>query len=73
MKITIDTKEDSHTEIAKLIKMLQHLINHHEYTEQGPSEEATQAFGNMFGETPTVAEPEQEVQEDESSPDIQLY
>ena len=41
MKITIDTKEDSHDEIRKLIKMLQHLVG----------ENAVSNAPNIFGET----------------------
>ena len=34
MKITIDTKEDSHEEISKVIKMLQHLVGESSMTNQ---------------------------------------
>jgi len=34
MKITIDTKEDSHAEISKVIKMLQHLVGESPMTNQ---------------------------------------
>ena len=32
MKLTIDTKEDSHEEIRKVIKMLQHLVGESSYS-----------------------------------------
>ena len=56
MKITIDTKEDSHDEIRKLIKMLQHLVGENAVsnapnifgeTSSAPSA-ATDAFANLF-------------------------
>ncbi len=34
MKITIDTKEDTHEDIRKVIKMLQHLVGEQSYTNQ---------------------------------------
>ena len=34
MKISIDTKEDSHGEIRKVIKMLQHLVGENSYSNQ---------------------------------------
>ena len=53
MKISIDTKEDSHDEIRKVIKMLQHLVGDASLSNQssGPSygTEATSAFGAIFG------------------------
>lgn len=35
MKITIDTKEDSHEEIRKIIKMLSSLVGEETFTNQG--------------------------------------
>jgi len=35
MKLTIDTKEDSHEDIRKVIKMLQHLVSEGAYSNQG--------------------------------------
>ena len=34
MKISIDTKEDSHEEIRKVIRMLQHLVGESSYSNQ---------------------------------------
>lgn len=42
MKITIDTKEDSHAEIQKVIKMLSSLVN---------GEEVMNNQGDLFGST----------------------
>jgi hypothetical protein len=62
MKITIDTKEDSHEEIQKAIKMLQSLVGEHPYSNQqsifadnpnsssGNESPAVSAFGAMFGD-----------------------
>ncbi|MBS3098491.1 hypothetical protein J4209_06900 [Candidatus Woesearchaeota archaeon] len=41
MKITIDTKEDSHEDIRKVIRMLQHLVGESSYTNRG----------NIFGDS----------------------
>jgi hypothetical protein len=65
MKISIDTKEDSHEDIRKVIKMLQHLVNEEAYSnyqssnsgnmfsdnkpEAAPSSEGISVFGAMFG------------------------
>lgn len=66
MKITIDTKEDSHEDIKKVIKMLQHLVGEPSYTNQPnifdespttPSE-SSNAFVSMFGDT--TKEPKEE-------------
>ena len=56
MKITIDTKEDSHEDIKKVIKMLQHLVGEESYTNQPnifedsstPTETGNE-FASMFG------------------------
>jgi len=73
MKISIDTKEDSHDEIKKVISMLQHLVGGQEvFTNQPDATEATQetasAMANIFGDTTsqsseTTAEPASTVQE----------
>lgn len=71
MKITIDTKEDSHDEIKKVIKMLSNLV---EMTPEGPKNifesddtPSDNVFGNMFGsadETPSVQAEETEEQKE---------
>ena len=79
MKITIDTKEDSHEEIRKVIKMLQHLVGEQAYTNQpnifedidslgtSPSESSSvpegNAFVNMFGNTETADKPKEDPME----------
>lgn len=67
VKITVDTKEDSHEEIKKVIKMLTALVDDRPYSNQGnifedaspsigesetPSEPTGSVFGNIFGEIP---------------------
>ena len=80
MKIEIDTKEDSHDDIKKVIKMLQNLVGDSQeiFTNQvsESSAEATgSAFANIFGDTPssqlppsaeTTEETKQETQPEES-------
>jgi len=76
MKITIDTKEDSHEEIKRAIKMLSSLVGEHAVTnanifdDDSPSlsesddepSQPTNAFANMFGSS----EESSSVKEDES-------
>lgn len=45
MKIEIDTKHDSPEEIRKVIKMLQHLVGEHSYTNQPNIFEDPDSFG----------------------------
>ena len=59
MKLTIDTKEDSHEDIRKVIKMLQHIVGDTQevFTNQSsilPSESAEQSspIANIFGDMP---------------------
>ena len=42
MKISVDTKEDSHEDIKKIIKMLQNFVGDHAYSNQG----------NVFNDSP---------------------
>lgn len=58
MQISIDTRHDSPEDIKKVIKMLQHLVGEHAYTNQpnmfeesSQPTEATAGFANMFGDT----------------------
>jgi hypothetical protein len=85
MKITIDTKEDSHTEIKKVISLLSHLINQPHQTQnifdthssevqatELPTTE-TSSLMNMFNQPAqkqTTTEPEQPK---EKQPTVQLY
>ena len=61
MKVEINTTEDSHEEIRKVIKMLQHIVGDAEevFTNQPTaSAETTQnAFVNMFGDSSSTASP----------------
>ncbi|MCK5282232.1 MAG: hypothetical protein KAK00_02390 [Nanoarchaeota archaeon] len=70
MKITIDTKEDSHHDIKRVIRMLQNLVGEANLltntdTLSGdspyePPKESQSAFFNMFGENSPPAEPQTE-------------
>lgn len=58
MKISIDTKEDSHDEIKKVIKMLQNLVGDSQeiftnqpISESGSTETTGSPFANIFGDT----------------------
>lgn len=58
MKISIDTKEDNHEDIRKVIKMLQHIVgdNQEVFTnEPQAAQEATSPFTNIFGDTAQAA------------------
>ncbi len=66
MKISVDTKEDSHEDIRKIIRMLQNFVGDSAFSNQGnlfsddgppsldledsSSDEATNAFSAMFGD-----------------------
>ena len=51
MKITIDTKEDSHEEIKKVISMLSALVGEKVVVNEDfePAAESSNAFASMFG------------------------
>ena len=59
MKISIDTKEDSHDDLKKVIKMLQHIVGDsgEVFTNQQPASETSAAnpFANIFGDTSSVS------------------
>ncbi len=61
MKITIDTKEDSHHDIKKVISMLNHLINNSETPTY--SNQPTNLFENpnSFGQTEQTSESTPEI------------
>lgn len=58
MKITIDTKEDSHEDIKKVISMLQHLVGESALSNQGnifsdnpnSNDQGVSVFSAMFGD-----------------------
>ena len=74
MKISIDTKEDSHEEIRKVIKMLQNLVGDSQevFTNQPESQENTASpIANIFGDVSaqpqeTASAPAAETQETQS-------
>ena len=77
MKISIDTKEDSHEDIRKIIKMLQNIVgdSHEIFTNQPQTtqETATSPFASIFGdntapqESTNPPQTEQETQPEEAS------
>jgi hypothetical protein len=78
MKITIDTKEDSHEEIRKVIGMLQKMVGDAQSNgglfSDSPSEPSSEpspvssnAFMNMFGDNSSPSEPSSEPPADSST------
>lgn len=74
MKITIDTKEDSHEEIKKVISLLTHLIgqtpssNRNIFDDSKPTESTDNLF-SIF-DNPSAAETKETPKE---KPNIELY
>src|SRR3989338_1644161 len=69
MKVSIDTKEDSHEEIKKVIKMLQNLVGDSQEvftndssvsSPQSSQEPAANPFANIFGDSSAPAAPQSE-------------
>ncbi|MBI2101868.1 hypothetical protein HYT53_04635 [Candidatus Woesearchaeota archaeon] len=57
MKISIDTKEDSHEEIKKVIKMLQNLVGDSgEIFTNEPSEAQASPIANIFGDATNLTQ-----------------
>ncbi len=74
MKISLDTKEDSHEEIRKVINMLQNLVGDSQevFTNQPAVSETISPIANIFGDVSaqpqeTVSAPAAETQAEESS------
>ena len=58
MKLSIDTKEDSHEDLKKVIKMLQHIVGDSQevFTNQPSASEApSNPFANIFGDNSSVS------------------
>ena len=85
MKITIDTKEDSHEELRKVIKMLSSLVGEEVMTnqgdifggssetptsEQGKSSDIFNVFNNTTSETKTEPEKTTEDKKEEKDDDL---
>ena len=76
MKLEINTKEDSHDEIRKVIKMLQHIVGDSSevFTNQPivstAAETSQNAFVNMFGDSSTPAASESVSAETQPVPEI---
>jgi len=77
MKITIDTKEDSHTEIRKIIRMLSSLVGEKEVMsnqsdmfskDDSDKEESTGMF-NMFSQDKPVTSTDSETADSEAITD----
>ena len=70
MKLTIDTKEDSHEDIRKVMQVLQHMLEGKQTsiqtTEPTPQVDTTNMM-NMFGLTPT------EQKAEDTAPDFNAF
>lgn len=58
MKLTIDTKEDSHDDLRKVIKMLQHIVGDAEVFTNQPSDsspEQSSPIANIFGDNSAIS------------------
>lgn len=88
MIITINTKDDSHEDIRKVIRMLQHLVGEHStFTGQNvfessssslDSSQPTSAFGAMFGSentplTDSSSTETKDKKDDEETPEVIVY
>lgn len=80
MKITIDTKEDSHDEIKKVIKMLHHLVgdekvysNKDVFEDSSPEVPTGNVFGNLFDDKNETAEPDVKEETEDETPEVIEY
>ena len=59
MKLTIDTKEDSHEDIRKVIKMLEHLVGENSYSNYSSNEPSSR---NIFDDpSPSLSSSSEEM------------
>lgn len=65
MKVTIDTKEDSHEDILKVVRVLQHMLQQQPEVSQEPVD--TTSMMGMF------SNPEQEKPTEDSAPDFSSF
>ena len=58
MKISVDTKEDSHDDIKKVIRMLQHLVgdNQEVFTNEPSIAQGASPMANIFGDSSSASE-----------------
>jgi hypothetical protein len=73
MKITIDTKEDSHIEIRKIIKMLSSLVGEEVATNQGDTfsdDKAQEAGSDMFNMFSADEQPKEDSEKNAESENI---
>jgi uncharacterized protein (UPF0147 family) len=89
MKITIDTKEDSHEEIKKVIKMLRHLVGDEKVysnkdvfedsspsvstEDSSPSAPTGNIFGNLFDDKKETTEPDTKEETEDEAPEVIEY
>src|SRR3989338_10416391 len=59
MKISVDTKEDSHDDLKKVIRMLQHLVgdNQEIFTNEPSIAQEASPMANIFGDSSSASEP----------------
>jgi len=77
MKITIDTKEDSHTEIRKIIRMLSSLVGEKEvmsnqsdmFSDDDSSKEENAGVFNMFSQDKPETSADSEITDSEKTID----
>ena len=57
MKLSIDTKEDSHEDLKKVIRMLQHIVGDsgEVFTNQPLPDANANPFSNIFGDSSSIA------------------
>jgi hypothetical protein len=67
MKISIDTKEDSHEEIKKVIKMLNHLVGESSYSNQNIFEDEPKSKNIFDDPSPSLSSTEP-IQEETAAP-----
>jgi hypothetical protein len=85
MKITINTKEDSHDDIKKVIRLLSHLVGEESkpatnqvdiFKDQNSADENSgggSIFGNMFDSDPAVGQNRQDEDKEKKDPEIIPY
>ena len=73
MRITIDTKEDSHEDIKKVLSILHHLVESKQAVQGAPvSDEQTTSMMSMFDSAPAQTEEIPQANND-SAPDFSSF
>jgi hypothetical protein len=78
MKITIDTKEDSHADIQKVMQILSHFTNKDPISNYSPESQETNersnaGFMNMFGDSSTEEQTPQATETPDAAPDFSNF